>query len=92
MRHVAGELGETLTMNPSITFDRDRPGTLERGPSFRTEMIRCPQMSSIKYHKPSHKILLTSREPDHSCGLYFFSPPLSPPDDPRPHWLLGEST
>ncbi|KAL3959825.1 hypothetical protein ACCO45_004942 [Purpureocillium lilacinum] len=76
--------------NDRITFDRDRPGTLERGPSFRTEMIRCPQMSSIKYHKPSHKILLTSREPDHSCGLYFFSPPLSPPDDPRPHWLLGE--
>lgn len=54
-------------------------------------MIRCPQMSSIKYHKPSHKILLTSREPDHSCGLYFFSPPLSAPDDDRPHWLLGES-
>ncbi|GJN74134.1 hypothetical protein PLIIFM63780_008212 [Purpureocillium lilacinum] len=77
--------------NDRITFDRDRPGTLERGPSFRTEMIRCPQMSSIKYHKPSHKILLTSREPDHSCGLYFFSPPLSPPDDPRPHWLLGET-
>ncbi|POR33326.1 Plasma membrane ATPase [Tolypocladium paradoxum] len=74
-----------------ITFDRDRPGTLERGPSLRTEMIRCPQMSSIKYHEPSHKMLLTSREPDHSCGLYFFSPPLSPADDARPHWLLGET-
>lgn len=48
-------------------------------------------MSSIKYHRPSHKILLTSREPDHSCGLYFFSPPLSAADDALPHWLLGES-
>ncbi|KYK61715.1 hypothetical protein DCS_02858 [Drechmeria coniospora] len=77
--------------NDRITFDKARPGTLERGLSFRTEMIRCSQMSSIKYHKPSHKILLTSREPDRSCGLYFFSPPLSSADDGRPHWLLGET-
>lgn len=50
-------------------------------------------MSSISYHAPSHKIMLTSREPDASCGLYFFSPPLSDQSDlDRPHWLLGEST
>lgn len=48
-------------------------------------------MSSIRYHRPSHKILLTSREPDHSCGLYFFSPLLSEETDYRPQWLLGES-
>ncbi|KJZ77774.1 hypothetical protein HIM_02951 [Hirsutella minnesotensis 3608] len=77
--------------NQSITFNSEMPGTLQRGPSFYTEMIRCPQMSSIKYHQSSHKILLTSREPDHSCGVYFFSPPTSAPDDARPHWLLGET-
>jgi hypothetical protein len=49
-------------------------------------------MSSIKYHQPSHKILLTSREPDHSCGLYFFSPPTTSDEDERPHWLLGETS
>lgn len=36
-------------------------------------------------------MLLTSREPDHSCGLYLFSPPLSAADEARPQWLLGES-
>ncbi|KAF7554964.1 hypothetical protein G7046_g6664 [Stylonectria norvegica] len=77
--------------NDRIRFVRDAPVASGRGISFRTEMIRCPQMSSIKYHGPSHKILLTSREPDHSCGLYFFSPPISRPDDDLPHWLLGES-
>ena len=61
-------------------------GRQGRGPGLRTEMIRCPQMSSIKYHGPSHKMLLTSREPDHSCGLYFFSPPVS-----EGRWLLGET-
>ncbi|KAL6855359.1 hypothetical protein ACO1O0_006500 [Amphichorda felina] len=48
-------------------------------------------MSSIRYHAPSHKVLLTSREPDHTCGLYLFSPPLSEPGDGKPHWLLGEA-
>ena len=56
------------------------------------EPVRCPQMSSIRYHAPSNKMLLTSREPDHTCGLYLFSPPLSEPGDGRPHWLLGEGT
>ncbi|KAK7415593.1 hypothetical protein QQZ08_012290 [Neonectria magnoliae] len=78
--------------NDSIHFSRDAPSTSGRTLSFRTEMIRCPQMSSIKYHRPSHKMLLTSREPDRSCGMYFFSPPLSDSADPtRPHWLLGET-
>ena len=74
-----------------IHFSREAQTSSGRNLSFRTEMIRCPQMSSIRYHQPSHKIMLTSREPDHSCGLYFFSPPLSGEDDQRPYWLLGES-
>ncbi|EQL00867.1 WD40 repeat-like-containing domain protein [Ophiocordyceps sinensis CO18] len=69
-----------------INFDREL-----LGPVLITEMISCPQMSSIKYHKPTHKILLTSRERHHSCGVYCFSPPLSAADDAQPHWLLGEA-
>lgn len=55
-------------------------------------------MSSIKYHQPSHKMLLTSREADFSCGLYVFSPPVSEVEDGhgdgdgvRKRWLIGES-
>ncbi|KAF4448854.1 myocyte-specific enhancer factor 2d [Fusarium austroafricanum] len=78
--------------NDKIHFSREAHSSSGRALSFRTEMVRCPQMSSIKYHRPSHKILLTSREPDHSCGLYFFSPQLSDPEDRnRPRWLLGET-
>lgn len=84
-------------INPSLTirrihFSRDAPIASGRVLSFRTEMVRCPQVSSIKYHSPSRKILLTSREPDDSCGVYFFSPPLSDPEDlSKPNWQLGES-
>jgi WD40 repeat protein len=78
--------------NGSIHFSNQGLVTSGRTLSFRTEMIRCPQMSSISYHAPSHRIMLTSREPDHSCGLYFFSPLLSEPEDAgRPQWLLGET-
>ncbi|CAM1510422.1 Fc.00g007570.m01.CDS01 [Cosmosporella sp. VM-42] len=74
-----------------VRFSRNAPNPYGTNLSFRTEMIRCPQMSSIKYHRPSHHILLTSREPDHSCGLYFFAPPRSGEDSDRPHWLLGDT-
>ncbi|KAH6976962.1 hypothetical protein BKA56DRAFT_587344 [Ilyonectria sp. MPI-CAGE-AT-0026] len=78
--------------NDKIHFSRDAPIASGRVLSFRTEMVRCPQVSSIKYHSPSHKILLTSREPDDSCGVYFFSPPLSDPEDlSKPNWQLGET-
>ncbi|OAA34970.1 WD40/YVTN repeat-like-containing domain protein [Metarhizium rileyi] len=78
--------------NEVLSFGTD-PVTRERRrvPQFRTEMIRCPQMSSIKYHAPTHKMLLTSREPDHSCGLYLFSPLVSEQDDTRGQWMLGET-
>ncbi|OBS27528.1 hypothetical protein FPOA_01470 [Fusarium poae] len=78
--------------NDSIRFSREETRSSSRVLSFRNEMVRCPQMSSIKYHRPSHKMLLTSREPDHSCGLYLFSPLLSDPEDVAcPQWLLGET-
>ena len=58
---------------------------------LHTEVVRCPQMSSIRYHKPSHKVLMTSRELDHSAGLYIFSPLMSQSEDQgQPQWLLGE--
>ncbi|KAJ4153109.1 hypothetical protein LMH87_009614 [Akanthomyces muscarius] len=78
--------------NDAISFSRTAPESTGRRQGLRAEMIRCPQMSSIRYHRPSHKILLTSREPDHSCGLYFFSPLLSEEHDYRPQWLLGETS
>lgn len=81
---------ETLVGSYVATDANDRV-VLDNGPSLHMEMICCPQMSSIKYHWPSHKMLLTSRAPDHSCSLYFFSPPLSALDDGRPLWLLGET-
>jgi hypothetical protein len=75
-----------------LSFGRDTmTGEQSRVPQFRTEMIRCPQMSSIKYHEPTHRILLTSREPDHSCGIYLFSPLVSEEDGTRGRWMLGES-
>ncbi|KAF5625157.1 myocyte-specific enhancer factor 2d [Fusarium tjaetaba] len=78
--------------NDEIHFSREAPSSSGRTLSFRTEAVRCPQMSSIKYHQPSHTILLTSREPDNACGIYFFSPRLSNHRDPNcPKWLLGES-
>lgn len=36
-------------------------------------------------------MMLTSREPDRSWGIYFFSPTLSSAEGSRPNWLLGES-
>lgn len=65
----------------------------QRDPSrLHQEMIHCPQMSSIKYHQPSHKLLLTSREPGHGLALIVFSPPVDTDHKGARHWLLGGST
>ncbi|PTB40009.1 hypothetical protein M441DRAFT_195324 [Trichoderma asperellum CBS 433.97] len=62
----------------------------QRDPSrLHQEMIHCPQMSSIKYHQPSHKLLLTSREPGHGLALIVFSPPVDTDHNGARHWLLG---
>jgi hypothetical protein len=59
-------------------------------------MIRCQQVSSIKYHAPSGQILLTSGMPDESCGLWLFAPYLSDYDPRGPdieeYWVPGMST
>lgn len=74
-----------------IRFDPDAPGNSVRRQTRYSETVRCPQMSSIRYHAPSHKMLLTSREPDAECTMCMFSPPLSEPEDGQGgHWMLGE--
>lgn len=79
-------LDEESLLGSYIQADADGRIRLDGG--THAEPVRCPQMSSIQYHGPSHKVLLTSREPDHTCGLYLFSPPLEGGE----HWLLGEGT
>ncbi|KAK3386942.1 hypothetical protein B0H63DRAFT_541096 [Podospora didyma] len=54
--------------------------------------VHAPQLSSLTYHAPSHKILLTSRQPTRNVGIAYFSPTLSDFDDPSPAWLLGDTT
>ncbi|KAG5999748.1 hypothetical protein E4U43_001896 [Claviceps pusilla] len=79
--------------NDCLSFGNDaftgEPSPVAR---LRREMVVCPQMSSISYHAPSHKILLTSREADVSCGLCLFSPPVEGGEGLEQRWLLGEST
>ncbi|PHH60632.1 hypothetical protein CDD81_1383 [Ophiocordyceps australis] len=78
--------------NSSISFAR-APSTMPvpSPPGFWPEMIRCPQMSSMRYHEPSSHMLLTSRQPDTHCGIYLFSPIVSDAHDTsRPNWLLGQ--
>ncbi|KAG5984427.1 hypothetical protein E4U55_004889 [Claviceps digitariae] len=85
--------------NDCLTFATDA-FTGEPSPHARLprEMVVCPQMSSITYHEPSHKVLLTSREMNVSCGLCLFSPPVEEAQgegegqSPGPRWLLGETT
>ncbi|PHH73006.1 hypothetical protein CDD80_4101 [Ophiocordyceps camponoti-rufipedis] len=84
---------QTLVSSYIATDDNSRVCSRRNdGPFIRSEMIRCPEISSINYHKASHSVMITSRESDRGCGLYFFSPPLSEDDDgSQPYWLLGES-
>ncbi|KAL1879385.1 hypothetical protein VTK73DRAFT_7022 [Phialemonium thermophilum] len=55
------------------------------------EAIRCLQMSSLRYHQPTHKMLLTSRAPGSTVGISYFSPGLSDPLSDEPEWLIGAS-
>ena len=74
-----------------IRFDPDASGNSVRCQTRYSETVRCPQLSSIQHHAPSHKMVLTSREPDAECAVYMFSPPLSEPEDGQGgHWMLGE--
>ncbi|KAK2594866.1 hypothetical protein QQS21_007418 [Conoideocrella luteorostrata] len=78
--------------NDRVTFGPDpRTGEPSRIPQFRREMVRCPQMSSIEYHEPTHKVLLTSREASHSCGLFVFSPVVEAGGSGE-RWLIGHAS
>ncbi|EGY22512.1 hypothetical protein VD0002_g3977 [Verticillium dahliae] len=53
------------------------------------ESVQCNQVSSISYHQPSHRMLVTTREPSNDPGVHFFSPRVTSPTEDRPHWELG---
>ncbi|EHK46443.1 hypothetical protein TRIATDRAFT_44046 [Trichoderma atroviride IMI 206040] len=64
----------------------------QRDPSrLHLEMVHCPQMSSIKYHQPSRKLLFTSREPGHGLALITFSPTVDIDHKGKRHWLLANT-
>ncbi|KAM0511159.1 hypothetical protein ACHAPE_010181 [Trichoderma viride] len=64
----------------------------QRDPSrLHLEMVHCPQMSSIKYHQPSHRLLFTSREPGHGLALITFSPTIDTDHKGARHWLLANT-
>lgn len=88
----SNDLNGVLLMHCSICFSTDRNYATGRSLAFRREAIQIPGLSSIKYHAPSHKMLLTSRDADRHCALVTFSPPLSDPSSDQPHWGLGNST
>ncbi|KAL7906857.1 hypothetical protein GGI35DRAFT_457054 [Trichoderma velutinum] len=54
------------------------------------EMVYCPQMSSIKYHQPTNKVLLTSKQPGQGLSLCVFTPPMDTTPDLGLHWIMGE--
>ncbi|KAM0591045.1 hypothetical protein D7B24_006380 [Verticillium nonalfalfae] len=53
------------------------------------EPVQCNQVSSISYHRPSNRILVTTREPSSDPGVHFFTPRVTSPTEDRPLWELG---
>ncbi|KAI1083834.1 hypothetical protein F5B20DRAFT_525569 [Whalleya microplaca] len=53
--------------------------------------LAVPQISDIKYHERSRKILVTSRSPSSEVSMWSFNPKVTKPHDPRPHWLIGHN-
>lgn len=51
-----------------------------------------PSLTSLHYHAPSHKMLLTSWQPGRDAAVAYFSPRLSDVDagEVQPAWRLGE--
>ncbi|KAH6608108.1 plasma membrane atpase [Trichoderma cornu-damae] len=80
--YIYADENENLISRPTAQRDPTRP---------HYEMIHCPQMSSIKYHKPSHKVLLTSRAPGRGLAVCIFSPPMDTDARGGLHWMLGET-
>ncbi|KAL7799844.1 hypothetical protein V8C37DRAFT_365680 [Trichoderma ceciliae] len=80
--YIDADENESLMYKSAAQRDPTRP---------HYEMIHCPQMSSIKYHQPSHKILLTSRAPGQGLAVCIFSPPIDTDTRGGRHWILGET-
>ncbi|KAG7106739.1 hypothetical protein HYQ45_019010 [Verticillium longisporum] len=53
------------------------------------EPVQCNQVSSISYHRSSHRMLVTTREPSNDPGVHFFAPRVTSPTEDRPLWELG---
>ncbi|PHH77425.1 hypothetical protein CDD82_3508 [Ophiocordyceps australis] len=87
-------LGTYITTDANSSISREHPLWPMPVPNpfaTGTQGILCPQMSSMRYHKPTSCMLLTSRQPDTHCGIYLFSPWVTDAgDDFNPHWLLGQ--
>ena len=87
---AGGLWGTSTTDENSARIDEDIVNKYRLdGRMPREEIIMCPQMSSLKYHEPSHRILLTSRKPGPRVGVSFFSPQVSYGRDTEPEWLIG---
>lgn len=91
-----------------INFNADPFMRRTRLHELRQERILFNSLTSINYHRTSHKVLLTSMSPEvnqrsggHQACVILFSPPLSRHVDdhpyarepgPHPSWLLGENS
>ncbi|KAI5863418.1 hypothetical protein GGS23DRAFT_532475 [Durotheca rogersii] len=53
--------------------------------------LAVPQISDIKYHERSNRILVTSRAPSSEVSMWAFVPKTTGPNDPRPSWLIGRN-
>jgi hypothetical protein len=53
------------------------------------EIVDCLELSSIKYHAPSHRLMFTSRLVDSDCCMYDFEPPRI--EDGSGDWMIGRS-
>jgi hypothetical protein len=82
-----------LLTTTRIVKDTTAPFWMQKGHFLDT----VPQISSLKHHQPSNKILITSRDPGEDGGLYSLTfdslDPYSPPPDGTspPGWDLRRS-
>lgn len=83
--------------NGTINFDADPLGRASRASQIHTEPFIFNNITSISYHKPSHRILQTAAQ----ARITIFEPVLSAhcprahaftnETGPHPAWLLGET-
>ncbi|KAG6027331.1 hypothetical protein E4U41_000967, partial [Claviceps citrina] len=78
--------------NDCLTFGNDPiTGEPSRVPQIGRDLVSFPQISSIKYHEPTHKVLVTAREvAGESYQLAYFSPVFEE-DGEGERWFLKET-